>query len=312
MGVSGDSAKSGETRSSAEEEIARLKDKRSASHDPDIVAALDARIAQLEELHPPRALETQPDSEPQPPVEPIEEPAPEDIERAEALIRQSRVERMRGNRKAASDLLEQAAALAPTSSAIAEALGDDLAERGQVAAALDKYAIALKHDSTNVGLERKYAEMVLRTKSAGSIEDQLRAGLSDSLFLTSTDSIAGLSAARWLSAIVPGVGQLTLGRTAKGLWMLGGWVVCMVLTVVFNHDFLRAAMPNRASSCCCPFSSASSYGSRRSQTSREARPPAGKRSSARSRPWTCPTSETRVFPASPEARARAHFGSMLR
>jgi hypothetical protein len=236
MGVGGDSAKSEETRSSAEEEIARLKDKRSASKDPDIIAALDVRIAQLEELHPPHATEVQSDPEPEPPLEPIQEPTPEDIERAEALIRQSRVERMRGNRKAASDLLEQAAAVAPTSSTIAEALGDDLAERGQVAAALDKYAIALKHDSTNVGLERKYAEMVLRTKAAGSIEDQLRASLSDSLFLTSSDSVAGLSAARWLSAIVPGVGQLTLGRTAKGLWMLGGWVVCMALTVVFNRD----------------------------------------------------------------------------
>jgi hypothetical protein len=118
-----------------------------------------------------------------------------------------------------------------------EAMADDLLERKQTkqARAMLKHAHML--DPKNVGLERKYALVVLKGTATMSIEDQLRYGMNDSLFLTDNDNVAGIVAARFLSALVPGVGQMVIGRTTKGIVLFIGWAICFGLIILWQKDF---------------------------------------------------------------------------
>jgi len=88
-----------------------------------------------------------------------------------------------------------------------------------------------------VGLERKYAQTVLQSTNTMSVEDQLRYGMSDSLFITGDDNVAGLGAARFLSAIVPGVGQMVLGKTTKGVILFVTWALLIGWVCLWNKDF---------------------------------------------------------------------------
>ncbi len=236
----------------AHAELGRLREKRSATKDKDIRSALDMRIGQiLGEFGEPLPLEEaaeEPQAEPEV-DEAVEPPTPEQLEAAEGHIRQARVEKMRGNKVAATEQLELATKAAPGSAIILEALGDDLIERRQYRAAKETYAKAVKVDPTNVALERKYAEVVLRSANAGSIEDQLRRGMGDSLLPTMGDTMAGNAAARWLSAFFPGAGQLVIGQTQKGATLLSIWVISFIGIVVLREDFkalLKFAVGGRA------------------------------------------------------------------
>lgn len=210
-------------------ELGRLRQKRTETTDSDIASVLDLRIGQIEaELPAPAKSE-----EAAPPVEetPEEEeappppPTPEEAMEAEGFVRQARVEKMRNNRQAATDFLKKAAAVAPGSPAVLEALGDDLAERKKMIEARDTYKRAVALDKKNVGLERKYGEAVLAVDMAGSLDDQMRLHLSDSAFLTSQDKVASLPVAIMCSAVFPGLGHLILGQTARGAWIMGAWVL---------------------------------------------------------------------------------------
>jgi len=286
-------------------DLARLKDKRAQSDDPDIVAALDAKIADMEASiggKSQKAEEREEKEEPEeiqkarlqvaklqvklaqtkdrkiisslqsiiaeleqslpPPPKPkpkadakedrrkVEEeedeafanippPTPEQTEAAEKLIRQSMLEKRRGNTIGATDLMKKAADAAPGSAVVLEALGDDLMERKLTKQARDVYRRASKLDPKNVGVERKYAELVLHGTTLGSVEDMMRYG--DSLFLTGGDNVAGLTAAKFLSVFIPGCGQMVIGRTTKGAVLLGCWIVCVGLFALMNKDFLVLA-----------------------------------------------------------------------
>lgn len=210
-------------------ELGRLRQKRQETTDPDIASVLDLRIGQIEaEL--PKSDEAPQEAPSEKEEEVVEEappppPTPEEALEAENYVRQARVEKMRNNRQAATDFLKKAAAVAPGSPAVLEALGDDLAERKKMLEAKEIYAKAVALDKKNVGLERKYGQAVLAVEAAGSLEDQMRMNLSDSAFLTSADKVASLPIAIICSTVFPGLGHLILGQTAKGAWIMGAWVL---------------------------------------------------------------------------------------
>jgi tetratricopeptide (TPR) repeat protein len=195
-------------------ELVRVRIKRSESTDADIIAALDARIAELEKVVPAKVEEVE---------EPLPEPAtPQQLAAADRLVRQSRVEKMRNNKKGATDCLRQAAEIAPGAPSLHEALGDDLMERGMLPQAKAAYKRAWRLDPTNVSLERKYAISVTRIGALGNLDDQMRRALSDSPF-TDSDRNVSRFAVIALSAVVPGLGHLVLGRTAAGVTVMATW-----------------------------------------------------------------------------------------
>lgn len=206
-------------------EAARLKAKMAAIQDRDIRAALQSRIDELEAQIPP---EPEPESIPAPAKEPPPPPTPEEAEKAERLIRHAMLEKQRGNKAAVTKLLEEAVAVAPGAPATLEALGDDFAERRRVKEAIEYYKQAIALDPKNVGLEKKHAMLVFNVGAAGSIEDQLRANLSESVLLTRGDAVASYGVAKLLSYFFPGLGHILLGRPTMGFGLLAGWVVCLV------------------------------------------------------------------------------------
>jgi TM2 domain-containing membrane protein YozV len=227
----------------------RLRQKRAETTDPDIAAALDMRIAQIDAEVPdlpvlPADPDPTPTAEAAPEAEadadaPPAPPTPEQTERAEQLVRQARVEKMRNNRQAATDFLRQAAEVAPGSATVLEALGDDLAERRKMLEARDIYKKALALAPKNVGLERKYGSAVLAVEMEGSLDDQMRRNLSDAPLLTSEDKIASLPVAIMLSAVIPGSGHLVLGQTGRGAGILAAWFLFGIWLLSMFGDLAR-------------------------------------------------------------------------
>ncbi|CAN5414599.1 hypothetical protein BH11ARM1_BH11ARM1_04420 [soil metagenome] len=209
-------------------ELVRLRIKLSETEDVDIRTALKERITQLEAKMP--APEAEAVAAPPPPP-----PTPAQAAEAEQLVRQARVEKMRNNTRGATDLLKKASEIAPGSPAVLEVLGDDYLERRQIAQAKDAYQRASQLDPKNVGLERKYATLVAQTAMMGSLDDQMRASLSDSPFINSSDARASGTAAVMLSAIFPGLGHIVLGRQS-GFAILGAWIVCLVWVILLRED----------------------------------------------------------------------------
>jgi len=223
-------------------ELQKLKEKRLQTKDRNVIAVLEMRIAQIEPTLPPP-----PKSKIAPKVEvPKEEeiefekiplPSAAQSEAAEKLVKQSMLEKRRGNAIGATDLLKKAVDAAPGSAVVLEALGDDLLERKLTKQARETFKRALQLDPKNVGLERKFAQTVLQSTMTMSVEDQLRYGISDSMFLTANDNVAGLKAAKILSAIFPGLGQIVIGRTVKGAVLLGVDIICIGLIAIWHKDF---------------------------------------------------------------------------
>ncbi|HEY0867779.1 MAG TPA: tetratricopeptide repeat protein [Fimbriimonas sp.] len=227
--------------SSARSELHRLEEKLTTIADPDIRSVLVARIQQLYAELPPEpptaeaaAVEA---PAPEEPDEPLLPPTQEQMERAESLVRQAKVERMRGNRQAASDLLRQATEIAPTAPALLESLGDDAMERHNYKQARQAYERALKVSPKNIALERKHAESILKAESGLTVEDQLRLGLSGSPFISSEDMKASRKSATILNAFLPGLGQIALGQTTKGAILMAVWILCLVGIVLLRGDF---------------------------------------------------------------------------
>ena len=116
-----------------------------------------------------------------------------------------------------------------------EAMADDLLERKQFKQAKLLLKQAHTLDPKNVGLDRKYAELVLRGSGNYSIENQLRYG--DDLLMSSEDQVAGVWAARLLSSFVPGVGQMVVGRTVKGICIFLGYVISFAIIAIWQDAF---------------------------------------------------------------------------
>ncbi len=224
-------------------EIERLRAKQSTLDDEDIRLAIQARIDALESELKGRAIPT---AEAEEALEGT--PAtPEQARQADNLIRQSRVEKMRGNSAKALTLMREAAALAPTSPTVLEALGDDLVERRQYKDAMATFKRALQFSPRNVSIETKLAQAALKLSGMGSIEQQLRMG--DSAFISRSDAVASLRSARFFNALVPGVGHMVLGRTGTGVAILIGWTLCIGIVAAMQNDvksILRMAAPQHA------------------------------------------------------------------
>jgi tetratricopeptide (TPR) repeat protein len=237
-------------------ELRKLEEKRAQTKDKNIIAVLDMRIMQIQPtLPPPQKPKSAPkakqssvsspnshgpskeSAELPEPNAPIPLPTPAESDKAEQYVRQSMVEKRRGNAVAATDLLKKAADAAPGSAVVLEALGDDLASRKLMKQAREAYDKARKLDPKNVGLERKYALTVLGSTTTMTVEQQLLYGMSDSFLLTSNDNVAGIWAARFLSVMLPGLGQLVVGRTTKGIVLLSIYVVSFGLIAIWHKDF---------------------------------------------------------------------------
>lgn len=206
-------------------ELARLKAKMATIQDRDIRAAIQERVDALAA----QVVEEEPAPvEPEPPTAPPPPPTPVQAEQAERLVRQAMLEKQRGNKAAVTKLLQEAVEIAPGAPTTLEALGDDLAARSRAKEALDCYKRAIALDPKNVGLERKHAMLVFNVGSVGTIEDQLRANLSDSVFITRGDAVASYGVAKLLSYPFPGLGHVLLGRPVFGFSLLAAWVGCFV------------------------------------------------------------------------------------
>jgi tetratricopeptide (TPR) repeat protein len=161
----------------------------------------------------------------------IEPPTPEQQETADRLIQQARVEKIRGNKAEVQRLLEQAASTAPGSAIVLEMVGDDYAERKQLAKAAAYYRRAAKIDPKNVNIERKLALAALGVSDGAG---QLSPGLDDSAI-----PMASRNAAIWLSLFLPGLGHLVLGQKSKGILILAVWCVCLAWVILMGGDVAK-------------------------------------------------------------------------
>jgi tetratricopeptide (TPR) repeat protein len=227
----------------------RVSSKLESSTDKDVRRALEAHLLNLageilaleaekppEARSPDAAVEQAPEPSPEPEEAEFVPPTPAQIEAADKLIALSRVEGMRGNKQRATELLQEAAQAAPGAPSVQELLGDDLAARKRFKEAREAYRIGLKADPKNVGLERKYAETVLKGGGAMSIDEQMRMNLSDSPFLNPDDQVASAKAATIINLFAPGLGQIVSGRTVTGLLILGCWGLCVFFIFLMKQD----------------------------------------------------------------------------
>lgn len=231
------------------EELARLRVKLKNTTDRDIRAVLQMRIDQIEKELTPEQLKAEasraslgivgPIEEEEPDEPPAEPATPQQLQEADRLIGQARVEKMRGNAAKANELLQQAAKVAPGAPTVLESLGDSYMERKQIKAAIRTYRSALRLAPKNVGLEDKLAMAALGMASLGSFDDQMRMASIDSPFLTKGDAVARLPYAILLSAMIPGAGHMVLGQTAKGAAILATWVACLFWLFLKQKDVVE-------------------------------------------------------------------------
>jgi hypothetical protein len=114
--------------------------------------------------------------------------------------------------------------------------GDILLAEGNAEGAIAAYRRALEVNPANYALERKLGEVVLRVKSGLSLEDQMRANLSDSPFLSESDIQAGATPALVYTLFLPGMGHITLARTKKGLTILTVWLIAVFMVFLLRED----------------------------------------------------------------------------
>lgn len=215
--------------------ISGFQQRADKSKDEDIKEALNLQISKLG-LKVARLRRGQPEELPsevekaiEDEFEPLPKPTVEQLEAADKLIQRAMLEKRRGNKQAAGDLLSQAVDVAPGASSVIEALGDDLVERNQYGAAREAYKTAHRADPTNSSVERKLAQLSMTGVANLSIEDQLRMGSFDSPFIQQGESLANPKIALILNIFVPGSGQFALGRQKKAITIF----TCFLAPLVF-------------------------------------------------------------------------------
>lgn len=164
----------------------------------------------------------EPTSEPEPKTE---EAAPkeltaEQIEKAEKLLQRYHLEFTRGNKEIASQILSEAAEIAPGSSVVLEVLGDDAMARRKNAEALEFYKRAKTADPKNASADRKHAELVFNTQARA-------ATVASSEF----EAVASSRSAAIFSVILPGLGHIVTGQIATGIGYLVVWLGCVIWTI---------------------------------------------------------------------------------
>lgn len=206
-------------------EIARIQAKRSASSDKDIQEALqfkeDALTDQL------KAAQAEWDAAKQAVAveEATNELTDEEIERDVRLARAH----IAGDRKpAAREILSRLEKSSPNNVLVLELKADFLLINKDFRNALPLLEKAHKIDPKNAPLEKKLAEVALRSAMIGSIDDQMRMGLSDSPFLADGDLKASATAATVCSIFLPGLGHFVTGMTTKGIVYVVVWLGTIV------------------------------------------------------------------------------------
>ncbi len=223
----------------ARAEYGRVKVKRRETTDKDVQSALDLRLKQLEEefgdelKSGPKVVNTPKLTFP----EDLTLPAAEIAREADMLVARSFHSRTKGDKTMADRLLKEAFTKAPNAPSVLEALGDDYLERRMYEHAREVFERAKLLDPKSANIERKYGLAVLTQYNAGSIDDQLRLGLNDSMLLNANDQVAGGASALILSVFLPGLGHLILGRTVTGISILVGWLVSLIWFLLDYKDF---------------------------------------------------------------------------
>lgn len=161
---------------------------------------------------------------------------PKQVEAADALLREARVERMRGNRKRADELLTEAASKAPNSPAVLLALAQEASDSRQPKKASELLSRAKSIAPDDPAIERAYGEIVLKSNSSMSIEDQLRAALSEDALIDPNNAYASPKTAAILSFFAPGLGQMVLGMVQKGAMIMGFWALMIFWVFLMRED----------------------------------------------------------------------------
>ena len=121
-----------------------------------------------------------------------------------------------------------------------EAFGDVLVHRRKIKEALAAYTEAIARSPKNLGLERKHAETALATEGSLSIEDQLRTGLGGTPIIDA-DVVARGGVATFLSLLLPGLGQIVLGRQVKGIAFLVAWGLTLLFILAHGQMIVGLA-----------------------------------------------------------------------
>lgn len=218
-------------------EIARIQAKKSASSDKDIQEALlfkeESLTAQL------KAAEQELEAEQEALVTaagPAEELTPAEIEREIRLARAH----IAGDRKpAAREILQRLEVAAPNDVDVLELKADLLLLNKDVTNALPILKKARKLDPKNVSIEKKLAEVAMRSSTVGSFDDQMRSNLGDT-FIGDGDMKASPTAATVCSVFLPGLGHFVTGMTTKGIVYVTIWILTVVpFSIMAGNELKR-------------------------------------------------------------------------
>lgn len=144
---------------------------------------------------------------------------PEAIDKAERLLREANLAKVKGLNSVADRLMKEAMETAPNSAEVLEAIGDDYVARGQFRRAKEAYAKAKKINPSSASLENKFGEMVLRVDL--HIDP-----------FTAQDDFAGYASPKVaviLSLLCAGLGQMAVERYVKGGIMMAVYIGALTL-----------------------------------------------------------------------------------
>lgn len=161
-------------------------------------------------------------------------PVPNDIETAERLIRDAHIASIRGDKAKAKELLDQAEKAAPTAGAVLVALGDAAQERHNIKEAVRLYTLAKEAEPANVAIEKKHADAVFRQTQGFVFDPAARAG--------GIEAAASAKAATFMSALLPGLGQIVLGDTVKGVILMAGYLGAWAVAALIGFGGLFALL----------------------------------------------------------------------
>ena len=145
-------------------------------------------------------------------------PSEEDLAKAERLLQESSLARIRNQNVVADRLLKEAAEIAPGSAAVQAAIGDEFQARGQYAKARKAYYLAHKLKPDEIAYETKYAESILGGSSMSS------QAVSNSL----AEQYASAKSAVILSVFFCGLGQIVSGKRVQGGVLMAIWLMGLV------------------------------------------------------------------------------------
>jgi tetratricopeptide (TPR) repeat protein len=220
-------------------EIARLAAKISASTDSDIVEALKFKrdaleielVEAIQKVEEAEALESEPAG---PEVE-------LSVAEIEKLIRVARAHFSADRKPALREVLADLEKAAPNHPDVLELKADQLMAAKDFVSAVPVLKKARKIAPKSKSIEEKLANASLKAAYAGSIESQLRAGLSDSPFLGEGDIKASATSATFVSLFLPGSGHIFIGLTVKGIAYLTAWLCSIIpLLILIRNESDRA------------------------------------------------------------------------